>query len=163
MFKKRTRPQNQTTRERSILQDDAEAEERPPNDDLAEDGDEKLPCVAYTFHPAYSFVLISIHRLSDLLELRKLRKSRQGIDSVRLTKGDTKKKKRKRPDDLGQMDIGGLKQGVVPTTEEEEYACSLQALFTNILTSTIGMKRRQRKPDARYGSITLRNRLTRWT
>jgi hypothetical protein len=53
--------------------------------------------------------------LADLLELRKLRKAREGIDVTKLNKGDLKKK-RKRPKDGDQ---GGLKQGA-PAHDDEE-------------------------------------------
>jgi len=58
---------------------------------------------------------ISPNSLADLLELRKLRKARQGIDVSKLNKGDLKKK-RKRPK---EGDQGGLKQGA-PVHEDEE-------------------------------------------
>jgi hypothetical protein len=53
-------------------------------------------------------------RLADLLELRKLRKARGGIDVAKLNKGDIKKKK-KRAREEGEE--GGLKKGV-PEDEE---------------------------------------------
>ncbi|KAF9464793.1 hepatocellular carcinoma-associated antigen 59-domain-containing protein [Collybia nuda] len=47
--------------------------------------------------------------LADLIELRKLRRARQGIDVTKLNKGDAKKrKKRPRPEEGEQ---GGLKKG----------------------------------------------------
>ncbi|KDR84038.1 hypothetical protein GALMADRAFT_236633 [Galerina marginata CBS 339.88] len=55
--------------------------------------------------------------LADLLELRKLRKTRQGIDVAKLNKGDLKKKK-KRPREEG--DQGGLKKGAHDEEEDEE-------------------------------------------
>lgn len=58
---------------------------------------------------------ISPNSLADLLELRRLRKARQGIDVSKLNKGDLKKK-RKRPK---EGDQGGLKQGA-PVHEDEE-------------------------------------------
>jgi hypothetical protein len=54
------------------------------------------------------------YRLADLIELRKLRKARQGIDVAKLNKGDIKKK-RKRPREEGEQ--SGLRKG---TLEEEE-------------------------------------------
>ncbi|KAG7097354.1 hypothetical protein E1B28_004705 [Marasmius oreades] len=69
MIKKRTRPQPRV-REVSLEVEDT------PNDDQDEEEEEKLP-------------------LADLLELRKLRKNRQGIDVAKLTKGDVKKKRKK--------------------------------------------------------------------
>jgi len=55
--------------------------------------------------------------LADLLELRKLRKARQGIDVAKLNKGDTKKKK-KRPREEGEQ--SGLRKGAHDEEEDEE-------------------------------------------
>ncbi|PPQ79495.1 hypothetical protein CVT25_003377 [Psilocybe cyanescens] len=55
--------------------------------------------------------------LADLLELRKLRKAREGIDVAKLNKGDLKKKK-KRPREEGEQ--GGLKKGGPHEDEEDE-------------------------------------------
>jgi hypothetical protein len=54
--------------------------------------------------------------LEDLIELRKLRKGRQGIDVARLNNGDVKKKK-KRPREEGEQ--GGLRKGVA--NDDDEY------------------------------------------
>ncbi|KAF8969343.1 hepatocellular carcinoma-associated antigen 59-domain-containing protein [Flammula alnicola] len=59
----------------------------------------------------------SVLPLADLLELRKLRKARGGIDVAKLNKGDLKKKK-KRPREEGEQ--GGLKKGVPDDEEDEE-------------------------------------------
>ena len=40
-------------------------------------------------------LLKKLGRLEDILELRKLRRARQGIDVTKLNKGDVKKKKKK--------------------------------------------------------------------
>jgi len=88
MIKKRTRPQTRK-RESSL-----EALEVP---EVEEEGDEKLP-------------------LADLIELRRLRKSRQGIDASKLNKGDVKKK-RKRPKEGEEEDQGGLKKGASTSKE----------------------------------------------
>ncbi|KAG5639669.1 hypothetical protein H0H81_005852 [Sphagnurus paluster] len=88
MIKKRTRPQPRL-REISLERDDdtsrAQSEE-----------EEKLP-------------------LADLLELRKLRRAREGIDVAKLNKGDLRKKK-KRED----SEQGGLKKGAVRDEDEED-------------------------------------------
>lgn len=55
--------------------------------------------------------------LADLIELRKLRKARQGIDVAKLNKGDIKKKK-KRPREEGEQ--SGLRKGVQDEEEDEE-------------------------------------------
>ncbi|KAK0499736.1 hepatocellular carcinoma-associated antigen 59-domain-containing protein [Armillaria luteobubalina] len=89
MIKKKSRPQPRV-REVSPESEDKEIEE---------EGDEKLP-------------------LSDLIELRRLRKLRQGIDATKLNKGDTKKK-RKLPVE-GVQEQGGLRKGAVVDPEEED-------------------------------------------
>ncbi|KAH9482490.1 Telomere length and silencing protein 1-like protein [Psilocybe cubensis] len=55
--------------------------------------------------------------LAELIELRKLRKAREGIDVAKLNKGDLKKKK-KRPRDEGEQ--GGLRKGGGHDDEDEE-------------------------------------------
>lgn len=64
----------------------------------------------FDLHAAFSS-----HRLNDLLELRKLRKAREGIDVAKLNKGDVRKKK-KRARDEGEQ--GGLKKGMHEDDEE---------------------------------------------
>jgi hypothetical protein len=60
--------------------------------------------------------------LEDLIELRKLRKTRQGIDVARLNKGDAKKKK-KRAREEGEE--GGLRKGVSKdVNDDEECVCN---------------------------------------
>ena len=68
-------------------------------------------------HPGAFIVLItgSSLDLNDLIELRKLRQARQGIDAVRLNKGDARK--RKRPREKQEAEQGGLRKG---THEDEE-------------------------------------------
>lgn len=57
--------------------------------------------------------------MADLIELRKLRKARQGIDVDRLNKGDVKKKRR-RPTEDEEKDQGGLKAGASKDTADDE-------------------------------------------
>lgn len=106
-IKKRSRPQPRV-RETSLERGDA-----------TQQGDEEqpmLPCVnAFFMFKVQLNGRISPNSLADLLELRKLRKARQGIDVSKLNKGDLKKK-RKRPK---EGDQGGLKQGA-PVHEDEE-------------------------------------------
>jgi len=52
-----------------------------------------------------------------LIELRKLRKAREGIDVSKLNKGNAKKKKRPREE---QELVGGLRKGA-GTHEDDEY------------------------------------------
>jgi len=56
-------------------------------------------------------------RLADLIELRRLRKLRQGIDAGKLNKGDAKKMKKRTKEDE-DMEQGGLKKGVPSTSKE---------------------------------------------
>ncbi|KAG5648772.1 hypothetical protein DXG03_000121 [Asterophora parasitica] len=90
MIRKRARPQ---TRVREIS---VEAEEDVPQPENEEEAN--LP-------------------LADLIELRKLRRARQGIDAAKLNKGDVRKKK-KRVREEG--DEGGLRKGAAPRPEDEE-------------------------------------------
>jgi hypothetical protein len=55
-------------------------------------------------------------RLADLIELRKLKKLRLGIDASKLNKGDVKKK-RMRPKEDEDMDQGGLKKSASSSKE----------------------------------------------
>ena len=55
--------------------------------------------------------------LADLIELRKLRKAREGIDIEKLTKGDAKKK-RKRPKEEDEV-VYGLRPGVKVDEDDE--------------------------------------------
>ncbi|KAF5321992.1 hypothetical protein D9619_000565 [Psilocybe cf. subviscida] len=90
IIKKRTRPQ---ARVREISVERAEGtEEQPENEE-----DANIP-------------------IADLLELRKLRKAREGIDVSKLNKGNPKKKK-KRP----REEEGGLKNDM-PEDEDDEEA-----------------------------------------
>ncbi|KIJ69789.1 hypothetical protein HYDPIDRAFT_171770 [Hydnomerulius pinastri MD-312] len=111
MIKKRTRPQPRV-REKS-----PEVEETPsahPSDE--EEEDKSLP-------------------LSDLIELRKLRKARRGIDVQKLYKGDVKKKKRRNTEDEPE-DKGGLRAGAKVDDDEEDGvdAKARRAVRTNNFT-----------------------------
>ncbi|KAG5340420.1 hypothetical protein C0989_001660 [Termitomyces sp. Mn162] len=89
MIKKRTRPQ---PRVREVSPEVREEELQAENEE-----EQGLP-------------------LADLIELRKLRKARQGIDASKLNKGDVRKKK-KRPREEEQ---GGLRKGARDDDEEDE-------------------------------------------
>lgn len=89
MIKKRTRPQ---PRVREISMEAEDAQPQPENEE------EKLP-------------------LADLIELRKLRRTRQGINATKLNKGDMRKKK-KRLREEGEQ--GGLRKGVRDDDDEDE-------------------------------------------
>ncbi|KAG6861866.1 hypothetical protein C0995_011163 [Termitomyces sp. Mi166 len=90
MIKKRTRPQPRVREVSLSLETQEEGLQ-------AEDEEQGLP-------------------LADLIELRKLRKARQGIDAAKLNKGDVRKKK-KRPREEEQ---GGLRKGVRDDDEDDE-------------------------------------------
>ncbi|KXN92341.1 hypothetical protein AN958_08572 [Leucoagaricus sp. SymC.cos] len=95
-FKKRSRPQPRV-RKVSIDREE-ESEPRPENEEEA-----GLP-------------------ISDLIELRKLRRSRQGIDVARLHEGDAKRrKKRARDDEPEEEDVKpGLRKGASVDDDDEE-------------------------------------------
>ncbi|KAJ3516151.1 hypothetical protein NLJ89_g1308 [Agrocybe chaxingu] len=87
-IKKRGRPRTQS---RDI------AIERGADSEPLDEGEAKLP-------------------LADLLELRKLKRAREGIDVNKLNKGDNKKKKRPRE----EKDQGGLRKGAAAHDEDDE-------------------------------------------
>ncbi|KAG1805197.1 hepatocellular carcinoma-associated antigen 59-domain-containing protein [Suillus subaureus] len=91
MIKRRNRPQPRVREASPDTEQPSELEED-------EDEDKSLP-------------------ISELIELRKLRKSRQGIDVSKLSKGDVKKRKRKTAED-GQEAEGGLRAGARVDDEE---------------------------------------------
>lgn len=84
MIKKRTRPAT-VTRERELVPEPEEPEAVPENDDEAG---------------------IDI---SDLLELRKLKRAREGIDAAKLRQGDAKKR-RIDPATAAIVTAGGLRE-----------------------------------------------------
>jgi len=101
MIKRRARPPPHL-RQKSVEVEDEQPEQEPRQ----EDGEEKL-------------------ELADLIELRKLRRAREGIDVQKLTKGDVKKKK-KRPRE-GEEVVGGLRKGAAVDEEEEEEDAETKA------------------------------------
>ncbi|KAI9457301.1 hepatocellular carcinoma-associated antigen 59-domain-containing protein [Russula earlei] len=99
MIKKRTRPQARVRDPSSDPSDSAPTESQ--QDKSAQNQDEgDLP-------------------VFELLELRKFRRARQGIDASRLTKGDGKKKRRRKPDDSEDMSQGGLRPGAQISDESD--------------------------------------------
>ena len=115
MIKKRSRPPP-TQRQRSL-----ERDEEHPSDEELQEGDEKLECVA-PFHQPLLILTEGLNSLADLIELRKLRRQRQGIDSTKLTKGDAKKKKKRQRED--EVEQGGLKKGAEP---DDECVCFVRS------------------------------------
>lgn len=107
MIKKRSRPQ-QRVRERSISH-----EEEAQNE---EEGETTLPSASPSQLPHRSLTLYAL-RVSEILELRKLRKAREGIDVAKLHKGDVKKKKKRL---VPEEEVGGLRQGAAVDAEDEE-------------------------------------------
>ncbi|KAG2138057.1 hepatocellular carcinoma-associated antigen 59-domain-containing protein [Suillus bovinus] len=98
MIKRRNRPQPRVRESSPAIEQPSELEED-------EDEDKSLP-------------------ISELIELRKLKKSRQGIDVSKLSKGDAKKRKRKTAED-GQEAEGGLRPGA--RVDEEETSTDAKA------------------------------------
>jgi len=95
MIKKRTRPQPRI-REPSPDPSDSDAQKQPNNDEEVE-----LP-------------------VAELLELRKFRRARQGIDATKLTKGDGKKKRRRKPEEDADMPEGGLQPGAQVSDDDSD-------------------------------------------
>lgn len=89
MIKKRTRP-NPRVRE---ISNEVDEDNAPENDEV------NMP-------------------IADLIELRKLRKARGGIDVAKLNKGDVKKKRKRMREEDG--DQGGLRKGAAVEEEEDE-------------------------------------------
>jgi hypothetical protein len=73
-------------------------------------------------------VLISclVLSLADIIELRKLRRAREGIDVGKLQKGDAKKKKKR----LREEEVGGLQMGA-GANDEEYVRCPAYSSFPN--------------------------------
>ncbi|KAF8138901.1 hypothetical protein EV363DRAFT_1523219 [Boletus edulis] len=89
MIKRRTRPQPRAREKSPETEEPLSAHVSEPEED--EDEDKSLP-------------------LSELLELRRLRKARQGIDAHKLSSGDAKKKRRRHAEEAPE-DKGGLRPG----------------------------------------------------
>ncbi|TFL00674.1 hepatocellular carcinoma-associated antigen 59-domain-containing protein [Pterulicium gracile] len=107
MIKKRTRP---TTAARSKLptdDDTPKGDSTEPTEPLVEEGEE-----------------LSI---ADLLELQRIRKSKQGIDSLKLNKGVAKR--RRRTEEEEEQEKGGLKPGTKQheTLDDEDDEASSRA------------------------------------
>ena len=115
VIKKRNRPQ---TRAREIsVERESESESTVPIED-----EKNLPSVApLPFRHTPHFTHQVLHSIEDLIELRKLRRAREGIDVGKLNKGDLKKKKKKTEDDATTTTPTGLiKSGRQEVVDEEE-------------------------------------------
>ena len=118
-------------------------------------------------HAAADIGTRSCYRLAELIELRKLRKAKQGIDANKLNKGDVKKR-RKRPKGGEELDQGGLKPGSSSANrkevvEDDEYVLSLVIFHSNsvILMVLPEMKTtKMQKRGEQCGITTSRNRPT---
>ena len=123
-------------------------------------------------------------RLSELLELRRMRKARRGIDVVKLSSGDGKKRRRRNTEEAPE-DKGGLRAGVGAGVgggegRGERVRCgrgwqdrgrvSTAVFFllwrpACVITITLVVSSRTRLPrlDGPFGLTTLPNRPTRST
>ena len=121
MIKKRSRPQPRIRESSPGTAEDLKDEQR---------GLDEQEALSYVVIPLrYGCLTACCHpSIADLLELRKLRKARQGIDASKLTNGDNKRKK---SDPEGVIQ-GGLKKGA-PADDEE---CVLRCLFIADLSRT---------------------------
>ncbi|EKM79907.1 hypothetical protein AGABI1DRAFT_39047 [Agaricus bisporus var. burnettii JB137-S8] len=65
----------------------------------------------------------TIVRIADLIELRRLRRARRGIDVARLNKGDVKRRRKREREEEGEEEgeQGGLRKGA-PVEEDDEEA-----------------------------------------
>lgn len=93
MIKKRSRP---TAR---VREPSPEVEEKASTSDTPDD-EKNLPCVLFKHH-CLPILFNAFGSLEDILELRRLRRARQGIDAAKLNKGDVKKKKKKESEGEG--------------------------------------------------------------
>ena len=109
MIKKRTRPRPHV-REREVSLE-ADEDVVPENDEEAELPYAPMLCSFGCF--------IMLNRLADLMELRKLRRAKGGIDVTKLQRGVVEKK-RPREDE-----VGGLRKGA--RDDEDEYVHSSAA------------------------------------
>lgn len=125
MIKKRTRP---TTAARSKLptdDDTPKGDSTEPTEPLVEEGEElRFVFAASLIRPLHEHGLIALS-IADLLELQRIRKSKQGIDSLKLNKGVAKR--RRRTEEEEEQEKGGLKPG---TKQHETYVkrCSHRRL-----------------------------------
>ncbi|KAI0252050.1 hepatocellular carcinoma-associated antigen 59-domain-containing protein [Lactifluus subvellereus] len=103
MIKKRTRPQPRVREHSPDPSDSASTD--PQQQQLANNEDKADLPYCYS--------------VSELLELRKFRRARQGIDASKLTQGDGKKKRRRKPEDDGDLPAGGLQPGAQVSDDSE--------------------------------------------
>lgn len=68
------------------------------------------------------FLQIHSHSLADLIELRALRRTRQGIDATKLVVGDARRKRRRaeEAEEEGEAEKGGLRAGAPEVRIDDE-------------------------------------------
>lgn len=112
MIKRRSRPQSRVREKSPEIEDSPSAHVSDPDED---DEDKSLPCV---FSSPDVQARSHLNRLSELLELRRLRKARQGIDVHKLSSGDARKRRRRNVEEPPE-EQGGLRAGAGAKTEDE--------------------------------------------
>ena len=149
MIRKRSRPQ---PRIRKVsLEKEEVAEPTPENE--AEAG---LPYVLQRFIIPSILKLTFFFRISDLIELRKLRRARQGIDVTKLHKGDAKRRqKRAREGEEGEEEdqlvkpekgIANAAAAAAAAVDEDEYVPILFCgLFFVLFLLTIEARKQARR------------------
>ncbi|CAG8524199.1 8474_t:CDS:2 [Diversispora eburnea] len=93
------------------------------DDDISKNGDEKDVSEA----------------LEEIIELRKFRRRPLGIDAEKLSKGESKTKKKKKDEDPWKLTTGGIV--VLNSTEDEERCEVTQILGYNIYKENAGEKK----------------------
>ncbi|TFY82757.1 hypothetical protein EWM64_g1250 [Hericium alpestre] len=124
MIRKRSRPQT-STREHSLDIWEKSPEVGSPSESA--EGEEDVAYVAFFAPP-----------VADLIELRKWRRQKGGIDITRLGKGDAKKKKKKEPEEEAEPEYGlklGTKVDAGEDSDEDDKAVKARrAVRSNIFT-----------------------------
>lgn len=102
-------------------------------------------------------------RVADLIELRKLRRAREGIDVAKLNKGDAKRRRKRARE--GEQEEEGVKAGLRKgaPVDDDGYVClSFFTLRDFLLTLEARKKIKRPRPGGSCGRITLRSRPTSW-
>lgn len=85
----------------------------------SEDEEKNLPCVPFPHSPTQPNNIAHSRSLEDIIELRKLRRAREGIDVSKLNKGEPRKRK-KAADDGSTTTPTGLIKGAKKDEEDVE-------------------------------------------
>lgn len=139
MIKKRSRP---TTRVRELSPDEPEPQ--------TEEGLNPIPCVTIL----HRVLKVSFFSISDLLEFRKFKKTKLGIDSNKLSKGDGRRSKRT-DTDLGVESTGGLRRPEVVREDEDEFVSSTPHNFRHANALLVMMRRGPRPGEPSDPTISL--------